>query len=285
MMLEFKTYSKCEILLAVALLACCAASLAHAGANGERRVALVIGNSDYGFGPLRNPVNDARALADSLKTLGFEVALRENVRMRELVESIREFSVRARNSDVRLFFFAGHGVQSKGRNYLLPVDVELQSEEEIPMKSADLTELVERMGSLGHGLNIVILDACRNNPFKENIALGPDGRRIKFRGATPSGLAAVSAPMGTLVAFSTAPGAVAMDGAGAAHSLYTRHLLANIGTPGLPVEQLFKRVRAGVAQETQRLQVPWESSSLLGDFCFRSGADGSCAAAAQLFTR
>jgi uncharacterized caspase-like protein len=278
-------YAKWIALAALAVHGAAFAAGPRVDSGGERRLALVIGNSEYRYSPIKNPVNDARAVADSLKALGFEVILRENTGMAAMLESIRDFSMRARNSDVRLLYYAGHGIQTKGKNYLIPVDAEIQSEDEIPGKSADLTELIDRLGALGSGLNIVILDACRNNPFKDTVALASDGRRLKFRGATPSGLAAVNAPLGTLVAFSTAPGAVAMDGVGGTHSLYTKHLLANIEAPGLPLEQLFKRVRAAVAQETQRVQVPWESSSLMGDFCFRLGAGGTCAASASLFMR
>jgi uncharacterized caspase-like protein len=124
----------------------------------------------------------------------------------------------------------------------------------------------------------VILDACRVNPFAGGVIVGPDGRRLKFRGATPSGLAQLDAPVGTLVAFSTAPNGVALDGPSGRNSIYTKHLLAHLATPGMPIERLFKNVRIGVAEETQRVQVPWESSSLTAEFCFRSDARGSCGA-------
>ena len=121
--------------------------------------------------------------------------------------------------------YAGHGVQVKGRNYLLPVDTEIRGEDEVAAKSADLNELLERLGATKQGINIVILDACRNNPFSGAEILGPDGRRLKFRGATPAGLAPVEAPLGSMVAFSTAPGGVALDNPAERNSLYTKHLL------------------------------------------------------------
>jgi carboxyl-terminal processing protease len=167
-------------------------------------------------------------------------------------------------------------VQVKGRNYLLPVDTEIRAEDEIAAKSADLTEFLERLGQLQQGINIVILDACRNNPFSGAEILGPDGRRLKFRGPTPSGLAPMEAPLGSMVAFSTAPGGVALDNPNERNSLYTKHLLGTMGTPGLPVELLFKQVRLSVARETGRVQVPWESSSLTGDFCFKQAPGGGC---------
>jgi uncharacterized caspase-like protein len=177
---------------------------------------------------------------------------------------------------VRLVFYAGHGIQSKGRNYLVPIDAEVESEDEISTKSADVGELVDRLGAIKHGINIVILDACRINPFSTGVILGPDGRRIRFRGATAPGLAPLDAPVGTLVAFSTAPNGVALDGANEKHSIYAKHLLANLNTPGMAVEQVFKKVRIGVTEETQRIQVPWESSSLTADFCFKSNPAGRC---------
>jgi uncharacterized caspase-like protein len=249
---------------------------AQAAAPAERRVALVIGNAAYKSAPLKNPVGDAEAVAASLKQLGYEVVLRRDTSLFDLVEALRDFSVHAANSSVRLFFYAGHGIQAKGRNYLLPVDVEPQSEDEIAAKAADVGEFIDRLSAFKQGLNIVVLDACRVNPFAAGVIVGPDGRRLKFRGVTPTGLAPLDAPVGTLVAFSTAPNGVALDGPVGAHSIYAKHLLANMQTPGLPVEQLFKRVRIGVAEETQRVQVPWESSSLTTDFCFKVGAQGRC---------
>jgi len=241
-----------------------------------RRIALVIGNGAYKSAPLKNPVSDAEAVASSLKALDYDVVLRKNTSLVDLIEALREFSVQATRSSVRLLFYAGHGIQARGRNYLLPVDVEPQSEDEIAAKTADVNELLDRLGAIKQGLNIVVLDACRVNPFAGGVIVGPDGRRLKFRGVTPAGLAPLEAPVGTLIAFSTAPNGIALDGVTGDHSIYAKHLLANLPTPGLPVEQLFKRVRIGVAQETQRVQVPWESSSLTTEFCFRTGAQGAC---------
>jgi uncharacterized caspase-like protein len=249
---------------------------AAGGANGGEKIALVIGNGAYKIGALKNPVADAKAVASSLKQLGFSVMLRENTTLRDLIESLREFSQRAAGAAVRVVFYAGHGVQAKGRNYLLPIDTDVQSEAEISAKSADVTELLDRLGAIKHGINVVILDACRVNPFTGGVVVGPDGRRLKFRGATPSGLAQLDAPVGTLVAFSTAPNGVALDGPSGQHSIYTKHLLTHLARPGMPIEQLFKRVRIAVAEETQRIQVPWESSSLTAEFCFRLDAQGRC---------
>jgi uncharacterized caspase-like protein len=257
--------------------ACAGAALpAHNAFASQKRIALVIGNSAYKTAPLKNPVADAIAVAASLEKLGYAVTLRRDTPLRELVESLREFSLRAASSAVRLLFYAGHGVQAKGRNYLLPIDTEPQSEEEITTKAADAGEFIDRLSAIKHGTNIVMLDACRVNPFVGGVIVGPDGRRLKFRGATPTGLAPLDAPVGTLVAFSTAPNGVALDGPSGKHSIYVKHLLTHIETPGLPIEQLFKKIRIGVAEETQRVQVPWESSSLTSEFCFKTGLQGRC---------
>ena len=249
---------------------------ARAAEPAQRRIALVIGNGTYKSAPLKNPVGDAAAVAATLKQLGYEVTYRENTSLRDLVEALREFSVRAASSAVRLVFYAGHGIQAKGRNYLVPVDAEPKSEDEIAGKTADIGEFIDRLSALKTGTNIVVLDACRVNPFAGGVFVGPDGRRMKFRGVAAAGLAPLDAPVGTLVAFSTAPNGVALDGAGSEHSIYAKHLLANLQTPGMPVEQLFKKVRIAVAEETQRVQVPWESSSLTAEFCFKSSAQGRC---------
>ena len=244
-----------------------------------RKLALVIGNGAYRQGALKNPVGDARAVADSLRPLGFEVTLLTDATLAGMIEAMRQFTARAADAAVRLLFFAGHGLQSRGRNYLLPVDADIQGEDDVARRSADVGELVDRLGRVQHGINLVILDACRNNPFSGGEVLGPDGRRLKFRGTPARGLAAIDAPVGTMVAFSTAPGGVALDNPAEPHSLYTKHLLAHVQTPGLPVELLFKQVRVNVARDTQRLQVPWESSSLTGEFCFKADGAGGCSVA------
>lgn len=242
----------------IGLLACAATTLAWGNRlpGSEKRTALVIGNSAYKFSPLKNPVNDAQAVANTLKGLGFEVLLRENTTFKDLLEVMRLFSLRSQDADVRLVFYAGHGIQVKGRNYLLPIDTVLQSEEEAASKAADVTQLLDRLSQAKEGMNVVILDACRNNPFAGNDVILPDGRRMRFRGLQPGGLAKVDPPLGTLIAFSTAPNGVALDNPTGRNSLYTQHLIANMQVPGLPIEQVFKRVRAGVAQESGRMQVP-----------------------------
>jgi uncharacterized caspase-like protein len=219
------------------------------------RVALVIGNAAYKDSPLRNPVNDARAMAARLADLGFEVIARENLGRDAMQAAVREFGRRLERANVGLFYFAGHGMQVKGRNYLIPVDAAIEHEDEVPYRSLDAGEVLDKMESAKTKTNLMVLDACRNNPF---------ARHFRSR---RSGLAEMDAPNGTLIAFATAPGSVAADGDGT-NGVYTKHLLRHIGE-ALPVEQMFKRVRVAVSLETQDLQVPWESSSLRDDFYFR----------------
>jgi hypothetical protein len=244
---------------AMALGALCASSPVSAAAQGESRVALVIGNASYPESPLKNPVNDARAMALTLRALGFETIVRENASYREMRRAVGEFGRRIACGGVGLFYFAGHGVQVRGRNYLMPVDAEIGTEAEVALESLDLATVLEQMAAAGNRVNIAILDACRNNPFE---------RRFRSAGG---GLASVDAPKGTLIAFATAPGKVAADGAGA-NGLYTSELLKAIRQPGVRLEDVFKQVRVEVTRQTRDEQTPWETSSLTGDFYFTPAA-------------
>jgi carboxyl-terminal processing protease len=253
---------------AARLLAAIGATLVATAAVAQvpARTALVVGNAAYRDAPLRNPVNDARAVAATLKQLGFTVAVRENLSLAQMRSALRGFVLETRASDVRLVYFAGHGLQLRGRNYLLPVDVVLKNEDDILARTADATELVEQLSGIEKGANLVIIDACRVHPVFNT---------RKMWAAKP-GLSELSAPSGTLVAFSTRPGKVARDGDGAT-SVYTRHFTRALEeAPSLPVEALFKRVRTGVVAETQNAQVPWESSDITGELCFRSEPGGGC---------
>lgn len=245
----------------VARLALAAAVLAAAGslpARAEKRVALVIGNAAYPAAPLRNPVNDARAVAARLESLGYEVALHTNVAQRDFTRAVSRFGQRLAPGSVALFYYAGHGMQVRGRNFLVPVDADIQSEASARSEAVDLDLVLEQLGP--SRLAMVILDACRNNPF--------EGR---FRSSGGSGLAQVDAPKGTLLAYATAPGKVASDGEGP-HGLYTAELLKAMDLPGAKVEEVFKAVRVNVIKATAGAQVPWESSSLTGDYFFRPAA-------------
>jgi uncharacterized caspase-like protein len=264
---------------AVTLLAALTLMLAAFGARaaeppaGPERVALVVGNASYARAPLQNPVRDARLIAATLRELGFQVRYLENAALKDMVEAMRDFLLQTRASQVRVVYFAGHGTQLKGKNYLLPVDAELQDEAEIAWKTANATDFIDRLGQFKSGVNIVILDACRNAP----VIIGTRTRGLGATRSLAPGFVAAPAPSGTVIAFSTAPESVAFDGK-AANGPYARHLVANMRVPGLSVEQLFKRVRIAVAEETGHQQVPWESTSLVGDFCFRTMALGRCGA-------
>jgi uncharacterized caspase-like protein len=245
-----------------------ALAAANAGAQTPPRVALLIGNAAYAEAPLRNPANDVRTVAAALKQIGFSVTTHENLKLAEMREALRGFVLGARAAEVRLVYFAGHGVQLRGRNYLLPVDVALGSESDVLTKTADATELIEQLSAIDGGANMVIIDACRTHP-----ALSAGTRALA---GTRTGLSPVVAPRGTLVAFSTRPGRVARDGAGPT-SVYARHLARTLKeAPGLPVELFFKRVRTGVVEETRNAQIPWETSDIHGDLCFRPDTSGRC---------
>ncbi|MGE0875896.1 MAG: caspase domain-containing protein [Burkholderiales bacterium] len=257
------------------LLACCLIAVPHAAAErvqqlaaakpapgGERRVALVIGNSAYKHSPLKNPVNDARAMAQALVETGFSVTLLEDGSETSMRRAIRAFGDELLRGGAGLFYYAGHGMQVRGRNYLIPVNADIQREDEVEDQAVDANFVLTKMDTAKNALNIMILDACRNNPFHRS-----------FRSAA-QGLAQMEAPSGTLIAFATAPGSVAADGDGD-NGVYTKHLLQQVRQPGVPVEQLFKQVRNGVMNDTKERQVPWESSSLRGDFYFMAPVAGA----------
>ncbi len=228
---------------------------AVAAAAGVKRIALVIGNSAYKDAPLKNPVNDARLMAARLREVGFEVMLLENGVQREMNRALTRFGERLSAQTMGLFFYAGHGMQVRGRNFLLPVDAAVTTEASVRNESIDVDQVLEQMSGSGSPLNLVILDACRNNPFER-----------RFRGSS-GGLAQIDAPKGTLIAFSTAPGKVAADGEGN-NSAYTEALAKAMSEGNLPVESVFKRVRNEVSRISRDQQIPWESSSLTGDFYF-----------------
>ncbi len=228
-------------------------------AAAEARVALVIGNGAYKESPLANPANDARAMAQALREAGFEVRLLLDADQRSTGTAVREFGDRLRQARVGLFYFAGHGMQIKGRNYLIPIGAEIQREDEVAYAALDAQAVLDKMDSAANGTNVMILDACRNNPFARS-----------FRSAQ-QGLAQMDAPVGTLVAFATAPGSVASDGSGS-HGLYTDHLLREMRQPGSKIEEVFKRVRTAVRRDSGGKQVPWEATSLEGDLVLVSAA-------------
>ena len=231
--------------------------LAHAA---EPRIALVIGNSEYASGPLANPANDAKLIAASLANLGFDVITRRNADQNTMKRAIKEFGERldkAGPAAVGLFFYAGHGVQLNGRNYLIPTAARIEREGDVDIEAVSADWVIEQMRYAHNRLNIVVLDACRNNPFARSSR------------SADRGLAVMDAPAGILIAYSTAPGSVAMDGDGT-NSPYSEALTRAMRDVHEPVEQVFKRVRISVMNATAGRQIPWESSSLTGDFYFSS---------------
>ncbi|MCX8017468.1 MAG: caspase family protein [Rhodocyclaceae bacterium] len=234
-----------------------AACLMLAVATGwAKNYALLIGNAAYSMGPLDNPVNDANDFARTLKEIGFETRVITDQNQEAMMQAIRDFGERIKNNDgIGLFFFAGHGVQVDGENYLLPVGVPIRNEEEVKKNAVPANLVLRYMEDSKNRVNVVVLDACRNNPF------------IKTRSLKSRGLAPMDAPSGSLIAFSTAPGTEALDGIGR-NGLYTKHLMANVKLPGLTVEQVFKRTREAVELESEKIagrrQSPREESSLKG---------------------
>lgn len=257
-------------LLFMLAVTCVMSAASNVGA--ETRIALVIGNAKYSNSTLKNPANDAAAIAITLKKLGFVVIHREDATQRNMLEAMREFVDKAGGYDVRLLFYAGHGAQITGKNYLMPVDAALGDERDLQRTAVNLNEFVNLIGQMKRGINIVVLDACRDNPYGANQSLSADGRRMRFRSVRMSGLASVEAPVGSFVAFAAAPGQVAEDGPTGSHGVFTKHLLEHIAAPNLTIEQVFKRVRSGVKNDTDSKQIPWDSSSLTGEFCFAKTA-------------
>ncbi len=219
------------------------------------RAALIFGNSAYPDMPLRNPANDADAIAAELRRLGFSVNLLIDAKRTAMEESIRGYSANlAKTRGVGLFYFAGHGLQLDWRNFLVPVDARLDRPDDVPRQTVDLGNVLNSLGKAGNPMNIVVLDACRDNPF---------GSEHK----TGKGLSQMDAPIGTLLAYATAPGNVASDGTGR-NGLYTENLLREMVAPEARIEDVFKRVRLAVRRSSQGQQIPWESTSLEEDFYF-----------------
>jgi len=251
-------------LLGLAALASCAALQAQSPEKGRgaviakqevvatRKVALVIGNDRYRVQPLDNPARDAEAMGKVLRELGFETQVLTNADRLATVRALQAFTQRLHSAAVGLFFFAGHGVQMAGTNYLIPTDADLGSEDQVKYNTLRLDDVLATLDQAGVKARIVILDACRNNPFERG------------RGGA-GGLAAVTiAPEGTLISYATSPGRVALDGAPGGNGLFTTHLLQALQTPGLPIEQVFKLTRGKVIEASRGRQVPWESTSLTG---------------------
>lgn len=227
----------------------------------ERRVALVIGNAQYKSSPLENSVNDATDIDQALKRFGFQTTFLRNATLGQMREATRRFADQLTSADVALIYFAGHGIESKSKNYMIPVNADLKFEYELADQAYDAAAWLEMLEMIksnnAERVNIVILDACRNNSLIGSRSLN-------------RGLGRMDAPTGTFLSYSTAPGKVAADGGkGERNSPFTKNLLKAIQQPGQPIEEVFKEVRRNVTRETNGAQVPWESTSLTGFFSFR----------------
>ena len=238
-------------------------------AAAEKRVALVVGNSNYTeVGTLPNPVNDANLISSALKSAGFEVILGVNVDKREFDTRIRNFAALLENADVAIFFYAGHGLQVSGHNYLIPVDAHLQGERDLDFDAVNLDFIMKQM-ELGREdkTNIVFLDACRDNPFTRNLARSMGTRSVSIG----KGLAQVETGVGTFIAYSTQPGNVALDGSGA-NSPFTAALSKHVREPGRDLTSVMIETRKDVLAATNGKQVPWDHSALTGEFYFQQQA-------------
>jgi Caspase domain len=228
-------------------------------AVADKRVALVIGNGRYiHANQLPNPPNDANAVANSLGAMGFDVTQGVDLDRERMEQLLRDFLHKADAAQVALLFYAGHGLQVDGRNYLIPVDVKIETASDLNFGTIDLDKILASLDDPARA-NIIILDACRDNPMARSFAAHARSASVG------AGLAAYTAlGTGTLIAYSTAPGKVAEDGSNA-HSPFTASLLRYIAAPGIEVRQMLTRVRAEVAKATNEKQVPWDNSSLRGD--------------------
>ena len=245
-----------KILLSVVILLS-VAFLARAEAP-EPRTALIIGNADYSFAPLKNPINDADAMATALEGAGFKVIKETDADQAKMVEAVRTFGTELKQrGGVGLFYFSGHGTQIDGENYLLPVGREFSSLEDVKRGSVTALAVVDAMATGRSDLNIIILDACRNNP------IDPNGAK---------GLSRIDSNARLFISYATSPGLTALDGAGN-NSPYAKYLYQSIDAPNLDIEDTFKRTLKGVYVETHGEQTPWISSTFFGDFVFRPSGE------------
>ncbi|MBK5959756.1 hypothetical protein CCR97_16320 [Rhodoplanes elegans] len=224
------------------------------------RVALVVGNGAYVHAtPLPNPGNDARDLARSLRGLGFDVVEGVDLGKHAMETKIREFGKKLDHADLALFFYAGHGLQVADKNYLVPIDAKLERPGDLALDTITIDDVLAQMES-ERRVNLVFLDACRDNPLARSLAASLGTRST----SVGSGLAAIQSAVGTMIVYATQPKNVALDGEGR-NSPFTAALLKHIATPGLEIGALMKRVRADVYQATRHRQLPWDHSSLMGD--------------------
>jgi Caspase domain len=252
-----------KILLSIVALLSVAFLARAEGPPPGPRTALIIGNADYSFAPLKNPINDAEVMAKALEGAGFKVIMEKDADQAKMVEVVRTFGAELkRRGGVGLFYFSGHGTQIDGENYLLPVGAQFASLEDVKRGSVTALAVVDAMASAHSDPNIIILDACRNNPIDPNGAKGPSRIDSNAR---------------LFISYATSPGLTALDGAGN-NSPYAKYLYQSIDAPNLDIEDTFKRTLKGVYVETKGEQTPWISSTFFGDFVFRPTGEPPSAA-------
>jgi len=247
-------------------------------AFAESRVALVVGNGAYRkAGKLINPTNDASAVAEMLRSTGFKVVVGTDLTREGMLDKLSEFGAISRGADVALFFYAGHGIQVEGRNFLVPVDADLKTDFDAKTRSIEIDQVLQATMSEAK-VKLVLLDACRDNPFVTEIkrSLASTTRSTVVQ----TGLAEMRSGEGTLIAFATGPGQTALDGEGR-HSPFTRALLAHLPKPGIEIDLALKHVRAQVQEETRKQQLPWSNTNMTGVFYMRDAPKGQQVAALQ----
>jgi len=226
--------------------------------EGTQKLALVVGNGAYPKWPLRNPANDARAVAQALSSVGFSTTSAIDVTLQNLDRAVSAFVAKVKQGDTVAFYYAGHGIQLEGENYLVPVDFDAKDEADAKYAAYAASRVQERIEKAGARVTLVILDACRNNPFAATRS-------------TSGGLAAMGTGKGTLIAFATAPGKTADDNPNGNNGLFTTHFITALQQPGLTLDQVFNRVRERVHDASGGKQVPWTVSSVIGEVYLRPG--------------
>src|SRR5882757_318513 len=249
-------------------------------AKADRRVAFVVGNGAYkNVAQLPNPPVDAKAMAAVLRNVGFEVVEGSNLTRDTMTERLLEFGKKAQGADVAVFFYAGHGIAIGGTNYLLPIDADIKSEMDVKLGAAINIDLTLDQTMSDAKVKLVFLDACRDNPFAAKIKSNSATRSVNVQ----TGLAEMKSGEGTLIAFATGPGQTALDGQEGSNSPFTRALMANIAKPGIEIQQAMTKVRAQVNEETNKGQLPWGHTNLIGSVYLNgtSPAGGPAAVAAN----
>ena len=238
-------------------------------AEAGNRVAFVVGNGAYKFvQPLPNPTVDAKSMSTLLRNAGFEVVEGTDLSREGMTSRLREFAAKSQGADVAVFYYAGHGISVNGKNYLIPVDADLKSEMDVMFGAAIDVDVTLDQTMSDSKVKVVLLDACRDNPFAAKIRSAARTRAVTVN----SGLAEMKSAEGTLIAFATSPGQTALDGQKGGNSPFTKALLNHIATPGVELQQAMTRVRAQVNEETQKAQLPWGHTNLIGSVYINTAA-------------